>query len=156
MKTKIQKITYFPLILLLFVSFGCENNSGQIEILTSENMELRDNYQNQLIETQMFTKEADSLQTVIHRLQSQVNKLSGEVPVYKASNKDEEAIESLVSNLHKGWATMAKTKDTNALLKYFLPKYTTSTVRINTENIPSVKRSNDSNFQEYLQQLIFG
>ena len=154
MKTNIIKFTYFPFILVLIAFFGCEDNSGQIEILTKENTELNDQYQSQLLETRMVTKEADSLTTVVHKLQKQVNKLAGEVPVYKASNQDEEAIEALVNNLHKGWASMAKTKDTNALLQYFLPKYTTSTVRINTENIPSVDRKNDSNFEEHLRELI--
>jgi hypothetical protein len=56
--------------------------------------------------------------------------------------------------MHQGWSTMAKTKDTNALLQYFLPKYTASAVRVNTENLPSVNRSNDANFEEHLRELI--
>ncbi|MCK5277075.1 MAG: hypothetical protein KAK04_01035, partial [Cyclobacteriaceae bacterium] len=156
MKTNIKKITYFPLILVLLAFFSCEDNSGQIENLTKENTELNDQYKSQLLETRMVTKEADSLTTVVHKLQSRVNKLAGEVPVYKASNQEEEAIEALVNNIHKGWASMTKTNDTNELLQYFLPKYTTSTVRINTENIPSVQRNNDSNFEEHLQELMLG
>ena len=154
MKTNIKKFTYFPLTLALLAFFSCEDNSGQIESLTKENTELNDQYRSQLLETRMVTKEVDSLTTVVHKLQSKVNKLAGAVPVYKASNQDEEAIEVLVNNIHKGWASMTKTNDTNKLLQYFLPKYTTSAVRINTDNIPSVQRSNDSNFEEHLQELM--
>ena len=154
MKTNIKKFAYFPFVLVLIAFFGCEDNSGQIETLTQENAELRDNYQSQLTETRVVTKEADSLHTLVHKLEGQVQKYKGEVTVFKASNEDEMAIEALVNNMHKGWATMLKNDNTNELLKYFLPKYTTSTVRINTENIPSVDRKNDSNFEEHLNELM--
>ena len=154
MKTKFNNIIHFSFILAFFALFSCTNNSGQIEALTQENTELKDNYESQLLETRVVTKEADSLHTLVHKLESEVQKLKGEVPVYKASNEDEKEIETLVSNMHKGWAAMLKNNDTNELLKYFLPKYTTSTVRINTENIPSVKRSNDTNFEAHLQELM--
>lgn len=151
---KINNVFNFSFILVVFALFSCENNSGQIEALTQENIELTENYQNQLAETRTATQKADSLITVTHKLQSQINELAGEVPVFKASNEDEKAIESLVSNLHRGWASMLEKDDTNELLQYFLPKYTTSTVRINTENIPSVQRSNDSNFEAHLNELM--
>ena len=154
MKTNIKKFTYFPFVLVFIAFFSCEDNSGQIEILTQENAELRDNYQGQLTETRAVTKEADSLHTLVHKLEGQVQKLKGETTVFKASNEDEKAIEALVNNMHKGWAAMLKNDNTNELLKYFLPKYTTSTVRINTENIPSVDRKNDSNFEEHLNELM--
>ncbi len=154
MKTKILKFTFLPLFLLLTTFFSCENNSEQIESLNEENTKLLVDYQNQLIETRLVTKEADSLKTLVNKLQSQVNKLSGGTPSYKASSKEEAEIEALVNNLHHGWASMVKTKNTDDILKYFLPKYTTSTVQINTENIPSVSRKNDANFQEHLQELI--
>lgn len=154
MKTRNKKFSYFPFVLIFVVFISCENNSEQIENLTNENAELSDNYQSQLIESRSVTKTADSLQTLVHSLESQVLKLKGEVPSYKASNADEKAIEALVANLHAGWASMIKTDNTNDLLQYFLPKYTTSTVRIDTENVPSVKRSNDSNFEEHLKELM--
>ena len=154
MKTKFNNILNFSFLLIVFGLFSCEDNSGQIETLTQENTELRDNYQSQLVETRVVTKEADSLHTLVHKLETQVQKLKGETTVYKATNEDEKAIETLVSNMHKGWAAMLKNDDTSELLKYFLPKYTTSTVRINTENIPSVQRSNDTNFEAHLNELM--
>ncbi len=154
MKTNIKKLTFFPFVLIFIAFFGCDDNSGQIDMLTSENAELKDNYHSQLTETKLETKKADSLQTLVHSLRSQVQKLKGEVPTFKASSADEKAIEVLVKNLHAGWASMVKTDNTNDLLQYFLPKYTTSTVRIDTENIPSVQRKNDSNFEEHLNELM--
>ena len=49
---------------------------------------------------------------------------------------------------------MFKTDNTNDVLKYFLSKYTTSAIRIDTENVPSVRRKNDSSFEEFLNELI--
>lgn len=154
MKRKIKKIVYLPLAFLFLPLLSCEDNTEKIEMLNSENLELKESYQTQLLETRMVTQKTDSLQTIIYKLQSQVNKLSGNTSTYKASSKDEKAIEDLVNNLHKGWGEMIKNKDTNELLKYFLPKYTTSTVLINIENIPAVTRSNDSNFKEQLQEMV--
>lgn len=132
--------------------FACTNDSEQIDTLTQENSALRSNYQNQLLKTKEANAEADSVKTVAYKLQNQLAKL--EKKAVKKTSANEEAIEQLVHNLHKGWASMFKTKNTNDLLQYFLPKYTTSTVRINTENIPSVQRSNDSNFEEHLKELL--
>jgi len=153
MKTKNILFTTMA-ILMIFALNSCENNSGQIEILSNENTELRDNYQSQLIETRTVTKQSDSLQTIVHSLQNEVQKMKGEMPVYNASTNDEKAIETLVGNMHKGWTNMLQNDDTNELLKYFLPQYTTSTVRINTENIPSVDRKNNSNFEDHLNELM--
>lgn len=154
MKTKIQKITYLAFSLVILAFFGCEDNSGQIETLTNENNELNANYHSQLVETKLMTEKADSLHTLVHKLESQVQKSKGKVPAYKASSNEEKEIETLVHNIQKGWASMLENDDTNELMQYFLPKYTTSTVRINTENIPSVNRNNDSNFEEHIKALM--
>lgn len=154
MKTKISHIIYYSLILILLPLTSCDNKSGQIEELTMENSVLLGNYENQLAKSKELTQKTDSLHTIINHLESENQKLKGEVPTYVASSEDEKAIESLVNSLHQGWTTMAKTKNTNELLQYFLPKYTAGAVRVNTENIPSVKRSNDANFEEHLQELL--
>ncbi len=134
--------------------FGCSQDTEQFDVLTAENSQLSISYDQQLVETRMAVERADSLQTIVHDLDQEVHELRGDAPVYKASDADKEAIETLVKNLHKGWAAMFETDDTNDVLKYFLPKYTTSAIRINTENIPSVRRKNNSNFEEFLKQLI--
>ncbi len=149
---KNQKITYLSLLFFLIVFVGCEDKGGPIETALKENAELKENYQTQLLETRQAVKEADSLKTIVYKLQDQVDKLAKEVP--KAPNKDEKAIEALVNKLHHGWTSMLTTKNTNDILQYFLPKYTTNTVRINTENIPSVQRSNNTNFEDHLRELI--
>jgi hypothetical protein len=154
MKTQNRKFLYFLLFLISIAFYGCDSNSGQIEILTKENTELKDVYQEQLAETRIVTKKADSLHTVVNKLSREVNKLKGEVPTYNASSADEKAIEALVQKLHQGWTNMCQSKNTNDLLQYFLPRYTAGAVRINTENVPSVKRSNDSNFEEHLGELV--
>ena len=154
MKTQIQKITYLTFVFLLIAFFGCENKRGPIETALKENVELKESYQVQLLETRQAVKEADSLKTVVFKLQDQVKKLAGEVPAATVLNKDEEAVKALVNKLHHGWASMVNTKNTSDLLQYFLPNYTTNAVRINTENIPSVQRSNNTNFEDHLKELI--
>lgn len=153
MKTNIRKIIFFTFAIMLFAVLGCENKSAEIEALTRENTGLKVNYETQLIETKKVTKEADSLKTLLYELQTQVRKLSGEAKKAVVSPQ-EKAVHHLVLSVHKGWEAMFKTKDTNELLKYFLPEYTTSALRINTENIPSVQRSNDTNFEDHLKNLI--
>lgn len=152
MKAKIS--LFLSMIFILTIMSSCEDSSEQILMLTKENTDLKEDYQEQLIETRKSTTAADSLQTVIHSLESEIQKMKGDMPVYNASSADEKAIESLVHNLQKGWAEMLETDDTNKLLQYFLPQYTTSTVRINTENIPSVQRSNNANFEEHLNEIM--
>ena len=152
MKTKFTTLIHFTVIVAILSS--CDAGKEQIEALTNENSNLKNDFQQQLIETRVITKKSDSLQTVVHKLESQIQKMKGDMPVYKASSEDEQAIESLVSNLHKGWTAMLENDDTNELLQYFLPKYTTSSVRINTENIPTVQRSNDANFVDHLNELM--
>lgn len=154
MKTKSYKIILFAFSLAIFTLSGCEDGSEQISQLTEKNSELKTNYQSQLTETKIVTKQSDSLQTIVHYLQKEVQKMKGEIPVYNASTSDEKAIETLVSNIHKGWSSMLKNDDTNELLKYFLSQYTTSTIRVNTENIPSVERKNNSDFKEHLNELM--
>jgi len=154
MKTQIQKITSLSFLFLLITFFGCEDKGGPIETALKENVELKESYQVQLLETRQAVKEADSLKTVVYKLQDQVKELAGKVPATEAPNKDEEAIKALVNKVHKGWASMVTTKNTNDLLQYFLPKYTTNAVRINTENIPSVQRSNNTNFEDHLRELM--
>ncbi|TDI69144.1 MAG: hypothetical protein E2O88_05560 [Bacteroidetes bacterium] len=153
MKLKIRRLSLASLMLGMMI-FGCSQDNEQFDVLTAENSQLSISYEQQLVETRSAVERADSLQTVVHDLAQEVHELKGEAPVYHASKADEEAIEALVQNLHHGWASMFKTNDTNDLLKFFLPKYTTSAIRINTENIPSVRRKNNSSFEEFLNQLI--
>lgn len=153
MKTKISKITFFTLAVLVLAFSACENKSGEIENLKNENADLKSGYEKQLLEIKKLTHKTDSLQTVIFDLQNQLKKLT-EKDQGAALSPDEKAVHDLVLNIHRGWEAMFKTKDTHELLKYFLPKYTTNALRINTENIPSVQRSNDTNFEEHLRSLI--
>ncbi len=153
MKTNISKITSFTFVITLFAFFGCENKSKEIETLTQENTDLKANYENQLLKTKKLNREVDSLKTVVYDLQSQVEKLSATTKS-EALSPEEKAVHQLVLNIHRGWEKMFETKDTNELLKYFLPKYTTNALRVNTENIPTVQRSNDTNFEDHLKNLI--
>jgi len=154
MNTKSIKTTFLAILFFTLFLVSCDSGSEQIAQLNEENTELKAKYESQLLAAKNATQKADSLHTIVNKLRSEVQKMKGEMPSYKASNEDEKAIEALVSKMHQGWATMAKTKDTNALLQYFLPKYTASAVRVNTENLPFVNRSNDANFEEHLRELI--
>lgn len=156
MKKSLLRISIFTLLLTTGLLAGCENYSEQVEVLTKENTDLKNNYEQALIENKNLTVKVDSLITVVNSLQSENKKLKGDAVVFKANSTQEKEIEALVHNLHKGWAEVMKTKDTKALLQYFLPKYTTGSVRVNVENIPSVKRSNDATFEAHLRELIAG
>ena len=133
---------------------GCSEDNEQMDVLLAENSQLSVNYETQLTETRQAVERADSLQTIVHDLEQEVEQLKGQAPVYNASDADEEAIEGLVQSLHQGWASMFKSDDTQDVLKHFLPEYTTSAIRIDTENVPSVRRKNDHTFEEFLKQLI--
>ncbi len=153
MNTMFSKITLFTFAFILLAFFGCENKTAEIEALKKDNTELKTFYETQLVKNRKLTKQVDSLQTVVYSLQEQIAKFS-ETAKRKALSPEEKAVHNLVLNIHRGWEAMFKTKDTNELLKYFLPKYTTNALRINVENIPSVQRSNDTNFEEHLKSLI--
>lgn len=133
---------------------GCSGDAEQLSVLQAEISQLTMSYEEQLAETRAEVSRADSLQTLVHDMEQEIMELQGNAPVYNASDAEEEAIETLVHNLHDGWTAMFETKNTNELLKYFLPEYTASAVRINVENIPQVRRKNDSNFEEWLNDLL--
>ncbi len=153
MRSKIIQPTITSLIFCTMI-FGCSQDTEQYDVLMAENSQLSISYDQQLAATREAVERADSLQTIVHDLAQEVQELRGDAPVFNASEADEAAIEALVNNLHRGWASMFKTDNTNEVLKYFLPKYTTSAIRINTENVPSVRRNNDSSFEEFLDQLL--
>ena len=147
-------------ICTIFISsivLGCSQDNEQLEqldVLQAEISQLTTNYQEQLVETRNAVTRADSLQTLVHGMQQEIGELKGNTPVNNASQADEEAIENLVHNLHQGWSSMFKTKDTNDVLKHFLPQYTASAVRIDSDNVPRVRRKNDHNFEQWLNELI--
>jgi ketosteroid isomerase-like protein len=149
---KAKSITITLLFAMLIIS--CSQDSEQLDSFTEEINRISLQYEEQLAVNRTEVRRADSLQTQVHNLEQELQKALGEAPTYNASDADEEAIESLVAQLHQGWAKMFETDDKKDLLKHFLPKYTASALRINTENIPSVRRKNDSNFEEFLDQLI--
>ena len=153
MKSKIRQSTMTSLIVCTMI-FGCSQDTEQYDVLNAENSRLTIGYEEQLAATREAVERADSLQTIVHDLAQEVQELTGDAPVFNASEADEAAIETLVNNLHRGWASMFKTNNSNDVLKYFLPNSTTSAIRINTDNVPSVRRKNDSSFEEFLNQLL--
>ncbi len=145
-------------ILTILVSslmvLGCSQDNEQLDVLQAENSQLTISYQEQLSETRQAVTRADSLQTIVHDMEQQLAELSGNTIDFAASTAEEEAVETLVMSLHRGWTSMFKSKNTDDLLKYFLPKYTASAVRIDTENVPRVRRKNDQNFEQWLDELL--
>jgi hypothetical protein len=144
-------------IFTIFISsivLSCSQDNEQLDVLQAEISQLNTTYQEQLVETRQAVTRADSLQTLVHDMQQEITELKGDAPVYKASQADEAAIENLVNNLHQGWSSMFKSKNTDDVLQYFLPEYTASAVRIDSENVPRVRRKNDHNFEQWLNELI--
>ena len=149
-----MKIKLLQSVLILGFTAGCSQDNEQFDVLTAENNQLSTKYQEQMAVTRQEVKRADSLQTLVHDMAQELQEALGEKPVYNATEADEEAIETLVNSLHQGWAKMFETDDTKDLLKHFLPNYTASAIRIDTEDVPSVRRKNDNNFEEFLNQLV--
>jgi hypothetical protein len=71
----------------------------------------------------------------------------------KSISPEAKVIQQLIIDLEQGWVNMMDTKNPDALLTYFLPQFTTNSVKINTENMPFVQRHNNSDFRAHLTQL---
>ena len=155
MKTRIHHIIPITAFLVLIFFSSCEDRE-KLDALTAENGELQQQYNKQLMDTRLETRRADSLVTVINSLETELQKTKGELPAYKATSNEQRDVERLVLDLHRSWTAMFKNKNTDDLMKHFLPRFTASTIRINTENIPSVKRTNDTNFEDHLNALLEG
>ncbi|MDW7691668.1 hypothetical protein R9C00_17030 [Flammeovirgaceae bacterium SG7u.111] len=157
MKKLIHYLNPTLFIILAVILFGCEDKDAlqKIENLKQEVSTLSDEQQATLAELKAATKTSDSLITVVNDLTNELEKAKGIAPKgYKASSQDENDIETLVNNIHRGWESMFKTQNTNDVLQYFLPKYTTGSIRINTENIPSVQKNTYKDFEQHLKDLI--
>ena len=63
-------------------------------------------------------------------------------------------IQQLIMDMEQGWVKMMDTKDPDALLRFFLPQFTTNSVKIDTKNMPFVQRHNDTDFRTHLNQLV--
>jgi hypothetical protein len=92
----------------------------------------------------------DSLKTIIHGLEGIIERYQNESAIENMVSAEEMPIRNLVDKVHQGWEALAKEKDVNALLGNFLPYYSAHAVRIDIENIPSVSRSNETDFTDHL------
>lgn len=72
----------------------------------------------------------------------------------ESMSPEQKVIQQLIIDLEQGWANMMETKNPDALLTYFLPQFTTNSVKIDTDNMPFVQRHNNSDFRTHLAQLV--
>lgn len=126
---------------------------------------------------QLFTGQVLLLQDSIKRLKNEIgfNELSNEVlremnnnlssQLYEENyshvehqtetiSEEAKVIQQLIIEMEQGWVKMMETKNPDALLVYFLPEYTTNSVKIDTNNMPFVQRHNNSDFRVHLNQLV--
>jgi len=66
---------------------------------------------------------------------------------------EEKEIRALVTNLNKGWQDLVAEHDADAVLQYFLEEFTTNEVKINTENLPFVRKHNNTNYREHVAAI---
>lgn len=92
----------------------------------------------------------DSLALVIHDLKDQSVTKNAE----KKPSAQEAEIFDLINKVHDGWYQMSINNDPEELLKYFMPKHTTSEVRIDLENLPHIEKHNTADLKEHLNALI--
>jgi len=111
---------------------GLNNEIGFNELRNEVLREMNKNLSSQLYE-ENFT-----------HVKHQTEKISEEAKV----------IQQLITEMEQGWVKMMETKNPDALLSYFLPEYTTNSVKIDTQNMPFVQRHNNSDFRIHLNQLV--
>lgn len=148
-------------IIILVLGFFYYQAKGNLDSSRNDNLQLKDSIQ---------ALKADLAQSELRRailvetnknLSSEVFDLRQGKPASasttsssKVIGKEEMKVQQLIKNTEKGWEMVLENDDPKAILKYFLPEYTTNSVRINTENMPFVQRHNDTNFEVHLQKLI--
>jgi hypothetical protein len=158
MKTQqIQKLTIGVLAVIILVLFYLLNGAG--------NVTNQQEYDKVLLQDSI-----KSLKNIIafERLKAGVlNDLNGNLAeqIYTENNShvkiqsepisaEAKAVQNMIVNMESGWVKMMEKKDPDELLVYFLPEYTTNSVKIDTRKMPFVQRHNDTNFRKQLQNLV--
>ena len=133
--------------LILFVMIGCDSSKEKVSTLEQELSE-KDNTIHEL------KSSFDSLATALFEMEGKVEKYESDIESAKEVPQEELPIRTLVSNVHRGWEKMVTDKDKDALLQYFLTKYTTNGINVDLTNKPSVKRYSDKTFDERLDEIL--
>lgn len=126
---------------------------------------------------QLVMREVTSLKDSINTVQNQLKSANDRNEILAGANKnlsyklyskdyakvelpseeiseDEKAVQSMIKNMESGWAKMMEEKNTKEVLAYFLPEYTTNSVKIDINNKPHVERHNNTDFPKRLQKLV--
>jgi len=144
------------LVLILFLSYAYFTASNLQKVKEQEIVLLQDSVQRLNNELAFRNLKNEVLNEINENISSQLyanNYTHIKKHETKPISADEKAVQGLIKELEQGWEKMVETKDPNALLNYFMPKYTTNAVKIDTKNMPFVQRHNDTNFREHLNQL---
>lgn len=152
MKNVIIAILVLLLLLFAWLWFSGKNN---LNALSAEVTHLEDSI-NHLSSTlheisdqqRMYKNQLDSLYNVM------LNEKKPEVKPARQYSQAEKDIHALILNLQSAWERVVIEKDPQLVISNFMPKYTTNEVIINTENIPDVRRHNDTNFEEHLKAIL--
>ena len=142
------------IIILLFLYLGSrksgEETTTEVIEHSSEPVRIIEPNEALEIENNALHDYIDSLALVIHDLKGQsVTKNAVEKP-----SAQEAEIFELINKVHDGWYQMSVKNDPEELLKYFMPRHTTTEVRIDLENLPHVEKHNTADLKEHLNALI--
>ncbi len=154
---QIQSLTIGLLVVIIFVLFYLLKSAGNLsDQRETDFVTLQDSlksYKNILA----FEKlKAGVLNDLNDNLAGQIyTKSNSHVKIQSESISEEaKAVQNMIVNMESGWVKMMDKKDPEELLAYFLPEYTTNSVKIDTQKMPFVQRHNNTDFKTQLQNLV--
>jgi len=141
-------LLFIAVLVLLFMQLRSYNtSSGTTDKATSELDSLQELYLKEKAESSLLKNLNDSLSSAL------IREISGHKEGTPSLTADEQEIHNLISNLHQGWENMVDQNDADEVLKYFMNEFTTNEVKINTENIPYVRKHNNQDYREHLDAI---
>lgn len=144
----ITVLLFIAVLVLLFIQLRSHNNdASSVEKETSELDSLKELYLKEKEEAAQLKYNNDSLSSAL------VSEISKGIKQPENLSSEEREIQNLISNLHLGWENLADKNDADQVLRYFMKEFTTNEVKINTENIPFVRKHNNQNYREHLEAI---
>ena len=95
----------------------------------------------------------DSLTIVINTLRIEEAKKKERDANKKKINKQEERIQTLISNFLQSWDNLPKTKDTKTVTEFFAKKYRCNRISIDHDNTAQISWHTEKDFDDYIKSL---
>lgn len=134
--------------------------ADSLELKESQYTDLIDSINTLQTKSDLFYRKIHIQDKEISKLKTEARILAKENGILKGKNKkpklskEEKALQGMVFKMHESWIELAKNKDTNALLKYFNPKFLISRIVINADDTANVSQLSHEDFEKYLKSNI--